>query len=1113
MKKFRKRAIVFALIAAMGITSASWCGDGAAARASEKKTAQGMAKGSSGNFSNFNYTLLTIDGKEVTTSSNGGRPTILIFGRTTCGNTQTTLSRLAQSEQVQNGKVHVIYADIDEASEEAVREFASVYGNEHMDFCNSGKREAFYLGINGMMWSYAEAAGIEGGITLPLSVEIDENDQVQNVLTGVQDLVSDSEDDSVFNGSGSEVGKWDCIYFGNYYQNDTNGDGKVNLSDEKEPIRWRVLSRTGKIALLLSDKILDAGKYNNNASKENMCTWEGSDMRKWLNNTFYKTAFDANEQALVQKKRIETANVFTNEKSSTQDKVFLLSREDVVNPHYGFLGKTEDNYSILTTNTAYAATKPHMYNNTYTADAQWLRGPCGGGGNSQNSGASAYILPMGDLCYMPEEASAGIRPAVYVDLSNTSLWSDAGTAEAEVLPNEGDINPEGNGAEDVPIIPEEPGEDGDTSSDGGDSDVEEPVDQSIPLNHLKFMEYTDGGERSTNVSNHEYTGSDRWSTPVKSYLKETSEGFERVEAGQDFVVAEQYSGTFQLTGQKKIEQELPLFGGCYQGDKYNFLVFGQKNPLESDDVEVMRIVKYDKDWNRLDSKAVYGANTYIPFKSGSLRIAENGGMLYIHTCHSMYMSEDGLNHQANMTFVLKEDTMGISQSYSGIMNIQYGYVSHSFNQFVKTDGTYLYRVDHGDAYPRSVVVTRAGTGSITSCRSKEILPISGETGDNDTGVEVGGFELAGDRLLIAGNTMDQKSGFSFYSSRNIFLISVDKNLNSQNTVQLTNYAAEDEVKVGNPHLVKVSDQQLYVLWEETDVDGFVTLKAACVNAEGEKQGTVHTLYARLSDCAPIYTSEGEMVWYVTQQGTPVFYHISPDKMDEYEFEGRINIKNCQVTLETEKVEYQGAGAYEPAVTVTYGGYTLKEGTDYTLQYDKNNTVGTASVLLSGQGIFQGTVEKSFQIVGKNDGSESQGSVDNGQNSSGGSGSSGKKPTQQADKQSVNSSSSSSSKTVYYSVKKPGRVTGVSVYNKKKKKMVVSWSWKMNVSGYQIQYALNKKFTNKKKSKWAGKWKSAKTISKLKKGKKYYVRVRAYRNKSGKKLYGKWSKVKKVKIKK
>ena len=99
------------------------------------------------------------------------------------------------------------------------------------------------------------------------------------------------------------------------------------------------------------------------------------------------------------------------------------------------------------------------------------------------------------------------------------------------------------------------------------------------------------------------------------------------------------------------------------------------------------------------------------------------------------------------------------------------------------------------------------------------------------------------------------------------------------------------------------------------------------------------------------------------------------------------------------------------------------------------------------------------------------------------------------------------------LKKPGKVTGLKVKNKKKKKIVVKWRKKTNVSGYQIQYALNKKFTKKKKSKWVGKKKSSKTISKLKKGKKYYIRVRAYRKKSGKKLYGKWSKVKKVKIKK
>lgn len=99
------------------------------------------------------------------------------------------------------------------------------------------------------------------------------------------------------------------------------------------------------------------------------------------------------------------------------------------------------------------------------------------------------------------------------------------------------------------------------------------------------------------------------------------------------------------------------------------------------------------------------------------------------------------------------------------------------------------------------------------------------------------------------------------------------------------------------------------------------------------------------------------------------------------------------------------------------------------------------------------------------------------------------------------------------VSKPGKVTGLKVKNKKKQKMTVSWNWKVNVSGFQIQYAQNKKFTKKKKSKMVGKWTSQKTITKLKKGKTYYVRVRTYKKSSGKRIYGKWSKIKKIKIKK
>ena len=98
------------------------------------------------------------------------------------------------------------------------------------------------------------------------------------------------------------------------------------------------------------------------------------------------------------------------------------------------------------------------------------------------------------------------------------------------------------------------------------------------------------------------------------------------------------------------------------------------------------------------------------------------------------------------------------------------------------------------------------------------------------------------------------------------------------------------------------------------------------------------------------------------------------------------------------------------------------------------------------------------------------------------------------------------------VKAPAKVRGVKVKNLKGRKMKVSWSWDIT-DGYQIQYAMNRKFTKKKKTVTLNSWMSKKTFKHLKKKKTYYVRVRAFRKSGSVKKYGKWSTVKKIKIKK
>ena len=73
--------------------------------------------------------------------------------------------------------------------------------------------------------------------------------------------------------------------------------------------------------------------------------------------------------------------------------------------------------------------------------------------------------------------------------------------------------------------------------------------------------------------------------------------------------------------------------------------------------------------------------------------------------------------------------------------------------------------------------------------------------------------------------------------------------------------------------------------------------------------------------------------------------------------------------------------------------------------------------------------------------------------------------------------------------------------------------KKRITGYQIQVATNSDFTkNEKKIKIKGYKKTSAKVTKLKGGKKYYVRIRTYTKTKGQTYYSHWSKVKTAKTK-
>lgn len=74
-----------------------------------------------------------------------------------------------------------------------------------------------------------------------------------------------------------------------------------------------------------------------------------------------------------------------------------------------------------------------------------------------------------------------------------------------------------------------------------------------------------------------------------------------------------------------------------------------------------------------------------------------------------------------------------------------------------------------------------------------------------------------------------------------------------------------------------------------------------------------------------------------------------------------NIANVQISKISSQA-YDNGSAIKPDVTVKYNGAKLKAGTDYSLSYSNNHSVGTATVTIKGLGNYKGTATVNFEIV-------------------------------------------------------------------------------------------------------------------------------------------------------
>ena len=234
-----------------------------------------------------------------------------------------------------------------------------------------------------------------------------------------------------------------------------------------------------------------------------------------------------------------------------------------------------------------------------------------------------------------------------------------------------------------------------------------------------------------------------------------------------------------------------------------------------------------------------------------------------------------------MTIQLDTNSMTITDSYTDIMNIDFGYVSHSFNQFVEIDNGHIITLDHGDAHPRSLVIGRY-TSPVTSGKFingatifnySEIYDIPDSTAAhyNFTGVAVGGFEATGTGYLTAIDSVDM-GNYNPNNTRDIYVIHTPKSGGSFGNSSVKRITTDGGYNT--PQLVKISDSRFILLWSKNG-----TVSYASLDGNGNITSSVYSLSGNLSDCEPI-VSGSKIVWYAYENEDVTFYEISTSDLSQ-----------------------------------------------------------------------------------------------------------------------------------------------------------------------------------------------------------------------------------------
>ncbi|MBO7450789.1 MAG: DUF4214 domain-containing protein [Clostridiales bacterium] len=372
----------------------------------------------------------------------------------------------------------------------------------------------------------------------------------------------------------------------------------------------------------------------------------------------------------------------------------------------------------------------------------------------------------------------------------------------------------------------------------------------------------------------------------KTTMATTSSGYVRVvyDDVNSKLYVEEYNDDLVISTRREIVMELPIYGGFYSSSDAYYIAFGKNNTDEDTNAEVIRVVKYNKNFQRVSAAVIKGDTAFghqvrYPFYHGNVSMTEVNGTLYLTTGHQGYVDPQyNMGHQGYLMIAINESNMT-----GKIVDAD---LWHSFSQHIKSkdsSNVYLFEESEGS---RQLQLSKFNT----STNKRSIISVMDMGGTHTSAWAIPTYcqgcdlELSSTGVLCVGSSIDQSryDDTTYTKTYNVLVTYTPYTsfTSSGTTLRwLSDLPAGTTIK--DVKIAKISDDKFIVLWNyglgdvtkaSEDPLSAYTFYYCFINGKGEKIGDTKSFTGSLSECNPI-CKNGKIIFSSSTSGVVDFYTI------------------------------------------------------------------------------------------------------------------------------------------------------------------------------------------------------------------------------------------------